>query len=159
MKFTALESRCKHTFTECSLSCLAAGTDIYQTVLQLRISTSQECFVGVCMCFWICVNLHVRGWMCVNVSVRQPRFSFLHKEQSCFKQPEYHYSFYTAWYSLFQSIYKSLQITAKQPTIASLSITSTDKLPRQEAHPTHLIPYFHTSNFSLQFIKAKWQKH
>lgn len=63
-----------------------------------------------------------------------------------------------ARYNLFQSTCLAVRIPAKQPTIASsVYYHQKGRLPREETHPTLLIPCFHTSSVSLRLIKTERQ--
>lgn len=107
--------------------------------------------VSVCACVRSCTC------MCVNVS------KFTQAKPHTYTSQDFPlaaritekilYKFSAARYSLFQSTCLSVQITARQPTIASSLYYC-----QEETYPKVLIPCFHTSSFFIPAHKSQTTK-
>lgn len=91
-----------------------------------RICTSQEWFNSVCVCACVCVHLHVCEcvWMCTWAEtcmyMSQDFLSYTWSRAALSSQNNAANSILSAArYNLFQSSCLAVQITARQPTIAS----------------------------------------
>lgn len=122
-----------------------------------HICTSQKWVDSECVCMCACVWVRSCTWMCVKVS------KFTQAEPRTFTSQDFSlaaritekilYKFSATLYSLFQSTCLYIQITARQPTIASLLYYC-----QEETYPKVLIPSFHTSSFFIPAHKSKATK-
>lgn len=114
-----------------------------------HIGTSQEWFNSVSVCACMCGNVSKCTQAGTWTYISQDFLSYERNGAALSSQNNAANSILcAARYNLFQSTCLAVQIAAKQPTIASsVYYQQKGQLPREETHPTVLIPCFHTSRF------------